>query len=831
MKTRQIIVFAGITFGVCLLIAALAWKQNVDIAHIKDAYVSEQNAEIDRNVAKIEDTFNAFYQGIRTMSLLPGVRSIDRYAKTFNPDSKAAMQQIYNNTFLNVTLSEVYILPKTLNPDAYDPITKKNEEPILTFDEFIVSKTESNAASTMDEKKEIEEVEIFEYRLMKTQLAYLAERYPTNSEIKGLAVPAITGEEVITCDNSEFTPKDLEDHNDAPRNGVVLTVPRYDLQGQFAGGVSGVVRTNVLKKLFPTSFYGLVNRAHKWQVIESPSQDWNDSVEYFKNGVNNPNLIISQVRKLKIVDSAPWELWVAKSDADFYVRNDVKQANVIFYAGVTVSLLLGGLLLFGAWSAFTNQERLEQRVEEKTAALSERNGQMALILNNAEEGFLTVNLDGTMDIERSAIVETWFGVPSPQSKFWEYIALHSKSQSSIFRIGWDQLIEGVFPFDMCADQMPKTIVRDNQHLSLKFKAVNSPSGALHKVLLMITDITDLVEAGKRELQQRELVAIFQKFSADRTGFQQFVTDAKDIVHKICERSIKSDRDLDFREIHTLKGNSSQFGLFSVAQLCHKLETEISESSRTLTEEERLQLKAVWTEAFRTLKDFVGDSESKHVIVEFDEYDSVIQKMRTINGAEMLLDRLRSWSLESTAVPLRRLGEQVKSLSLRLSKGDVDVIIRDNGVRLDSDLLRDLWMNTTHLVRNTVDHGLESPEERLKLGKGRPKIIFESQMTSSDLTLKFSDDGRGIDWEKIKKIALKNKLPAATQSDLEQALFSDGVSTKDEVSETSGRGVGMSALMAAVKKLGGDITIVSHRGKGTTFSIRIPKKPPATSKVA
>ena len=823
MKTNQIVTFAAIVLGVVLLISALSWKHRSDIQQIRNSYVGEQNAEIDRTVKKVEETFNAFYQGIRTMSLLPGVRGIDRYAKNFNPDSKAAMQQIYNNTYLNVTLSEVYILPANLNPDVIDPVTKKPEIPVLTFDEFIVSKAIGDEAKKEEEKKEVEEVEIFEYRLMKKQLEYLAEKYPTNAEIKGLNVPAVTGEEVITCDNSEFTKKELAEHNDNPRKGIVLTVPRFDMHGNFAGGVSGVVRTNILKKLFPANFYGLVNQTTKWQITDAPIDDWTSSVKDFQSGNGNPDLIISQARKLKIVDTSPWELWVAKPDSDFYSRNDVKQADTIFYAGILVCLVLGGLLLYGAWSAFTNQARLERKVDEKTAALSERNGQMALILNNAEEGFLTVNLDGTMDSERSAIVETWFAHSNAQTKFWEYIASHSKSQSSIFRIGWDQLIEGVFPFDMCADQMPKTIVRDGKHLAIKFKAVNAANGSLHKVLVMITDITELVEAGKRELQQRELVAIFQNFSADRDGFLQFVKDARDLVQRICSRSNENNKELDFREIHTLKGNSSQFGLFSVAQVCHKLETELSESGRALTAEERMQLKSIWTEAFKTLKDFVGDSDSKHVVVEFDEYESVIQKMRTLTGAETLLDRLSSWSLEPTSVPFKRLGEQVRGLSQRLDKGDVEVVVKDNGIRFDSDSLRDLWMNATHLVRNMVDHGLESPDERTKLGKGRPKIVFESHASEANVTLRFSDDGQGIDWDKLKTIAQKKGLPTATHADLEHALFADGVSTKDEVSETSGRGVGMSALLSAVKKLGGKISIESRRGQGTTFLIELPKK--------
>lgn len=818
---KRILTYIAIIMITAALIGALFWKHELDLENIRDAYRAEQNAAIDGVVRNVETTFNAFYQGVRTMTLLPGVRSIDRYGKTFNADSKAAMQQIYNNTFLNVTLSEVYILPRSLEPHRIDPNTGKPEEPVLTFDEFIVSK---DGGAGKEKKEGLEEVEIFEYELMKKQLEYLASTFPTNAAIKGLDVPAVTGEEVVTCDNSEFTRADFDAKNDAPRKGIALTVPVFDMSGNFAGAVSGVVRTNILKKLVPKAYYGIINKTHGWRIIDEPAKSWQDSLASFESGKANPGLLVSQIRSLKIKDSSPWELWVAKDDQDFYARSDVKQAGTILTAGIATSLVLGLIMLYSAWSAFTNQSRLENKVNEKTAALSQRNSEMALILNNAEEGFLTANLDGTMAEERSAIVAKWFGPAKSDARLWDYIASGARGPATMLRIGWEQLIEDIFPFDVCVDQMPRLVERNGMSLALRYKGVNGADGKLFKVLVMIADVTALVEAARRELQQRELVSVFQRFSSDRRGFHQFIADARSIVARIQDRdgTDARSRELDFREVHTLKGNSSQFGLLSVADTCHRIESDLSESGRAMTAEERSLLKSSWDKASIALKDFVEDAGEKQVSVAIGEYETLLKQMRSVGVASSLIERFAAWTREPTVVPFKRLGEQVRALSARLEKGDVDIEIKDNGVRLDTDTFRDVWMNVTHLVRNTVDHGFETGEERQKGGKGRARLEMESIESDKEIILSFADNGKGIDWEKLRAVAASRGVPHKTQSDLEQALFVDGVSTKENISDVSGRGVGMAALKSAVAGVGGVIEVRSVRGNGTTFVLRFSK---------
>ncbi|MEI8024724.1 MAG: hypothetical protein WCI18_00105 [Pseudomonadota bacterium] len=312
-----------------------------DIDEMKRSYIHQQKLETAAIATNVESQFKAFYQGLRTMTLLPGIRNIDRYGKSFHPDSKLAMQQIYNNTYVNVTLSEVYILPRDLDPDRMDPITKKPEEPIMTFDEFIVGP--AKAENVAEKQEKLEETEIYEYRLMKEQLSYLREHFPNNKSFKGIDIPGVMGEPVITCDNSEFTKAELDSHNDKPRMGVVYTLPVYNDAGNFKGAISGVARLNILEKMIPEGNYALTNSLG-YRGITKMSKTLSDSMSNFQQGGVNPNLIYSEIRKLNIVDSTPWELWSAVSDEKFYAQDAVSQTQTVRRFGMGGKLFI--ILLF-----------------------------------------------------------------------------------------------------------------------------------------------------------------------------------------------------------------------------------------------------------------------------------------------------------------------------------------------------------------------------------------------------------------------------------------------------------------------------------------------------
>jgi two-component system chemotaxis sensor kinase CheA len=128
----------------------------------------------------------------------------------------------------------------------------------------------------------------------------------------------------------------------------------------------------------------------------------------------------------------------------------------------------------------------------------------------------------------------------------------------------------------------------------------------------------------------------------------------------------------------------------------------------------------------------------------------------------------------------------------------------------------------HAVRNAVDHGIETAAEREAAGKSpTAKLTLAATRQSGRLVITMSDDGRGVDWEALRAKAARSGLPSTTETELKEALFADGVSTREHANEMSGRGVGLGALRATVVRLGGTVDVWSEPGAGTTFTFAFP----------
>jgi two-component system chemotaxis sensor kinase CheA len=189
----------------------------------------------------------------------------------------------------------------------------------------------------------------------------------------------------------------------------------------------------------------------------------------------------------------------------------------------------------------------------------------------------------------------------------------------------------------------------------------------------------------------------------------------------------------------------------------------------------------------------------------------------------LAEQLRELAYEPVQRRFMRLAERAKSLAARLGKQPV-VVEQDAGsVRLPVEPWAEFWGSFVHVVRNAVDHGLESPTERASAGKsGSPTLRLVCRRQGPQLIVEVSDNGHGIAWERVRAKAVEQGLPHETNEDLVNALFTDGLSTREEVSDTSGRGVGMSSVRAACQALDGQIEVISQQGEGTTFRFRFPQ---------
>jgi len=178
--------------------------------------------------------------------------------------------------------------------------------------------------------------------------------------------------------------------------------------------------------------------------------------------------------------------------------------------------------------------------------------------------------------------------------------------------------------------------------------------------------------------------------------------------------------------------------------------------------------------------------------------------------------------------LKKYPVLVRKLSGKLDK-EITVEIEGRDVEVDKSLIEQLETPLTHLVRNAVDHGIEDPDERERNGKspeGTIHIRVEEQ--EEDLLVTISDDGSGLDADEMRRMCVERNIlserEAADQTydEIIQYIFHSGFSTADEVSDVSGRGVGMDAVRESVQQINGEIDLESEPGQGTTVTISMPK---------
>jgi len=173
----------------------------------------------------------------------------------------------------------------------------------------------------------------------------------------------------------------------------------------------------------------------------------------------------------------------------------------------------------------------------------------------------------------------------------------------------------------------------------------------------------------------------------------------------------------------------------------------------------------------------------------------------------------------------RFPRLVRDLSNKMGKM-VELVLTGEQTEVDKTVLEKIGDPLVHLVRNALDHGLETPEARRAAGKPeKGRIELSAQHESGNIVIRISDDGAGLDREKILKKAVEKGLVNGREelSDerIDNLIFQPGFSTADRVSDLSGRGVGMDVVKRNINDLGGTVTIQSEPGKGSTVTIRLP----------
>ncbi|MEN2985692.1 MAG: response regulator [Thermodesulfovibrionaceae bacterium] len=194
--------------------------------------------------------------------------------------------------------------------------------------------------------------------------------------------------------------------------------------------------------------------------------------------------------------------------------------------------------------------------------------------------------------------------------------------------------------------------------------------------------------------------------------------------------------------------------------------------------------------------------------------------------------LKDYLLEMRMVPigrlLHRISESAKDIARKLGKM-IDIEIKGSDIKIDKPIFDSLYEPLIHIIRNAIDHGIEKQEERAKLGKPQiGNILIEAKKEGRNIVIRIKDDGKGIDFEKVKEIAIykgllnPNQAQSLTKEEILSYIFAPGFSTSEDVDFQSGRGMGLNIVKTAISKLKGTIEVSSELNRETIFTVKIPQ---------
>lgn len=267
------------------------------------------------------------------------------------------------------------------------------------------------------------------------------------------------------------------------------------------------------------------------------------------------------------------------------------------------------------------------------------------------------------------------------------------------------------------------------------------------------------------------------------------------------------------------------------------ETEHSDSEGNAKKESKpghkVNLISVDVDKLDKLMDLVGElvisesmvtNNSAAARIDRDDFHKAVRQHR--KRISDLQDVVMSIRMVSLAPTLNKMNRIVRDMSKKLGKKAELIIVGEN-TEVDKNIIEHIGDPLMHIIRNSMDHGLEDEEERRNVCKNPVgSITIEAKNMGGDVLINVTDDGRGLDRDKILKRAIENGIIAGEGSGLSNkeifaTIFTPGLSTNDQVTEYSGRGVGMDVVIKEIEKVRGTVSVDSKKGEGTTVSIKIP----------
>jgi two-component system, chemotaxis family, sensor kinase CheA len=494
-----------------------------------------------------------------------------------------------------------------------------------------------------------------------------------------------------------------------------------------------------------------------------------------------------------------------------------------------------------------------EKIQQSSLQLKQKTADIQAMLQNMQQGILTVVEGAVIHSEYSAYLEAIFETQDIAGRSLMDLVfgdtdlgadvLSQVDAASHACLGEDA-INFAFNEHLLVTEISRRMPNGRvKVLDLNWSAITDDSDTIVRLMLCVRDVTELRKlAAEASEQKRRLEMIGEILAVSEEKFHHFIESSAGFIsenERIIRQHSQADREAIgelFRNMHTIKGNARTYNLQYLTNIVHETEQRYHELRQADTEvdwdqdslmQELARVRAA-VESYATINEVSlrrkgagrRDSAERFLMVDIEH---IQESLRLIEAArsddlhalqsmrETVHQSLRVLGTQSVGEALSGVVESLPSLAHELGKETPRVRIDDNGYRLRSEASATLKNVFMHLLRNSVDHGIENAEVRRAHGKAAAgTIAIQMGVEQGAMQLVLSDDGRGLALNRIRDLALEKGWISAGQalSDEETAelIFRPGFSTAEHVTEVSGRGVGMDAVRDFLKREHGSIAL-------------------------
>lgn len=452
---------------------------------------------------------------------------------------------------------------------------------------------------------------------------------------------------------------------------------------------------------------------------------------------------------------------------------------------------------------------------------------VTLLLNNANDGFIPFDFDFNIldgySFQAKKILEDEY---LRDKNIATILFKNNEENKSLFIYGIESLKNcDEDSKDLVLSLLPKISTIKQKYITIEYKYINN-----NKMMLILNDRTQqnkLEEKLKIETEHNKMIINAAKRK------DEFL-DLNEKMKRFIAKQSYPDIDELLRTLHTFKGLFAQEYFHATPKTIHAIESKIAES-----EEQELLAKVLIKNDLRNsfeqdlnlIYSILGENfftKEQYISISHNEYEQ-LKKNLTNNDILTLQTQILSWKQKYLYEILLDFQQTINETSKKLFRPIYPLQIKGDYSLMLEEHYFDFTDSLIHVFRNILDHGIESQQER-KLYKKDLKGTIKCTIINhtKDFTLIIEDDGRGLDIETIQSKLIENgifskeEINVMSEKEVLNTLFLKNFSTKNEVSEISGRGVGLDALAYEVKKLDGKINIETQAHKFTRFIFTLPK---------